>query len=303
MDVIMHEWKKRRLFLVLISALVALAVIIAALVLILGNRDAQNSGKTESSQWIPEGQLLVSDLYEGDRLIPEFDLPRNEYETAKFQKKNGLITYSDPAAKLGVDVSEHQENIDWEQVRAAGVDFAILRLGYRGHTEGLLYVDETFERNLENAEAAGIAVGVYFFSQATSKGEAEEEAEFVLTALGNKKPAYPVVFDWEQPFPSEEIPAEDLRAYNCTGEQVTSFAEAFCEKVKKAGLTPAVYFNKTMAYEFLDLEKLGAYDFWYAGYQDAPSLYYDFAMWQYTDSGEIPGIGNVDLNISFKTYQ
>lgn len=81
----------------------------------------KNPGKTESSQWIPEGQLLVSDLYEGDRLIPEFDLPRNEYETAKFQKKNGLITYSDPAAKLGVDVSEHQENIDWEQVKAAGV--------------------------------------------------------------------------------------------------------------------------------------------------------------------------------------
>ena len=103
-------------------------------------------------------------------MIPEFDLPRNEYETAKFQKKNGLITYSDPAAKLGVDVSEHQENIDWEQVKAAGVDFAILRLGYRGHTEGLLYVDETFERNLENAEAAGIAVGVYFFSRPLQRG-------------------------------------------------------------------------------------------------------------------------------------
>ena len=146
-------------------------------------------------------------------------------------------------------------------------------------------------------------MGVYFFSQAVTEEEAREEAAFVLDALEGKTIAYPVVFDWEPPIPSESLPAQDLRAYGMDGDQVSRFALAFCEKVAGAGYTPCVYTNKTMAYGFFDLELLGDYPLWYAEYQPAPSLYYHFDLWQYTDSAAVPGIpGEADVNICFVPY-
>lgn len=165
---------------------------------------------------------MVSDLYEGERYVPKFDYPLNEYDTEGFTEQNGFIQY--PGAVLGVDVSEHQGDIDWQAVRGAGVEFAILRVGYRGMTEGGLNVDATFEQNYQGAVDAGLQVGVYFFSQAVSEEEAREEANFVLQTLNGRELAYPVVFDWETPIPSEELPAEDLRAYDISGEEVTRFA-------------------------------------------------------------------------------
>ena len=146
-------------------------------------------------------------------------------------------------------------------------------------------------------------MGVYFFSQAVTEEEAREEAAFVLDALEGKTITYPVVFDWEPPIPSDSLPAQDLRAYGMDGDQVSRFALAFCEKVAEAGYTPCVYTNKTMAYGFFDLELLGDYPLWYAEYQPAPSLYYHFDLWQYTDSAAVPGIpGEADVNICFVPY-
>ena len=300
----MEETKKRKVFLLLISGLVALAVVAAAVVILLDSRGNEPKGaESGDSLFVPDDELLVNDIYEGQVLIPKFDIPVNEYDVKKFTEKDGLLRYDSPDARLGVDVSEHQGSIDWNAVKGAGVDFALLRLGYRGSTQGLLNVDETFEQNLQSAADAGLFVGVYFFSQAISEAEAEAEAEFVVDTLNGRKLAYPVIFDWEPPIPSEELPAEDLRAYEMTGKQVTSFAKAFCAKIKEAGYTPCMYTNKSMAYEFFNLEELKDYDLWYAEYQKAPSLYYDFRIWQYTESGKVPGIdGGVDLNICFEPY-
>lgn len=244
---------------------------------------------------------MVSDLYEGERYVPKFDYPLNEYDTEGFAEQNGFIQY--PGAVLGVDVSEHQGDIDWQAVRGAGVEFAILRVGYRGMTEGGLNVDATFEQNYQGAVDAGLQVGVYFFSQAVSEEEAREEANFVLQTLNGRGLAYPVVFDWETPIPSEELPAEDLRAYDISGEEVTRFALAFCQQIEKNGYTACVYTNKTMAYNTFNLEELKGYALWYAEYQPAPSLYYGFRLWQYSASGTVPGIsGSVDLNLCFEPY-
>ncbi len=297
----MKDIKRKQLYIISIFALIILAAIVSAAVILQGKGSQEGPGGN-NRQETPQGQLLVQDIYEGERLIPKFDLPKNQYDKEKFHEENGIITYSDLDAALGVDVSEYQGDIDWAQVKGAGVEFAILRLGHRGYTQGLMYVDEKFEKNLEEACAAGLQVGVYFFSQAITEAEAVAEADFVLETLGNRQLRYPVIFDWERPMPSESLPAKNLRAYQITGEQVTSFAAAFCRRIKDAGRIPAVYFNKTMAYELLDLSKLKDYDFWYAEYQSVPSLYYDFRIWQYTENGTIPGIGNVDLNICFKAY-
>ena len=247
--------------------------------------------------------MLVNDLYEGQRLVPDFDMDLNQYDTEKFVEENGFIRYQDGKAVAGVDVSEHQGTIDWQQVKDAGFEYAILRVGYRGMTEGGLNVDSTFEQNYQGATAAGLKVGVYFFSQAITQEEAREEAQYVLDTLDGRELDYPVVFDWEIPIPSEQLPAEDLRAYDISGEVVTAMAKAFCQEIRSNGYTPCVYTNKSMAYNTFNLEELKDFPLWYAEYQPAPSLYYHFQMWQYSASGTVPGIaGSADLNICFEPY-
>lgn len=298
--------QRKKLFFSLLGGLAALIVIIAGVVIALESGSPGSPGapgETFSGVSIPDGELLVSDLYEGETLIPEFDLPLNRYDKKKFVEKDGFLRYNDSNARLGVDVSEYQGDINWAEVKDAGIDFALLRLGYRGTTQGLLNLDEKFEQNFQGATDAGVFVGVYFFSQAVSESEARAEADFVIETLGGRKTAYPIVFDWEPPVPSDQLPAETLRAYDVKGTEATKFGAAFCERIKEAGYRPCVYTNKYMAYTFFDLDQWKDYDLWYAEYEKAPSLYYDFRIWQYTDAGTVPGIeGGVDVNICFKPY-
>ena len=282
------------------SAAVALVVVMVVVVISLVGGGGQGQEEESSGTGVPEGMVLVNDLYEGQRLVPDFDMDLNQYDTEKFVEENGFIRYQDGNAVAGVDVSEHQGTIDWQQVKDAGFEYAILRVGYRGMTEGGLNVDSTFEQNYQGATAAGLKVGVYFFSQAITQEEAREEAQYVLDTLDGRELDYPVVFDWEIPIPSEQLPAEDLRAYDISGEVVTAMAKAFCQEIQSNGYTPCVYTNKSMAYNTFNLEELKDYPLWYAEYQPAPSLYYDFQIWQYSASGTVPGIsGSVDLNLSF----
>ena len=268
-----------------------------------GNAVGELLLEESSGTGVPEGMVLVNDLYEGQRLVPDFDMDLNQYDTEKFVEENGFIRYQDGKAVAGVDVSEHQGTIDWQQVKDAGFEYAILRVAYRGMTEGGLNVDSTFEQNYQGATAAGLKVGVYFFSQAITQEEAREEAQYVLDTLDGRELDYPVVFDWEIPIPSEQLPAEDLRAYDISGEVVTAMAKAFCQEIQSNGYTPCVYTNKSMAYNTFNLEELKDFPLWYAEYQPAPSLYYHFQMWQYSASGTVPGIaGSADLNICFEPY-
>lgn len=296
----MESVQKKKIFLIALAVLLAVLLILGAVVLALES-GGPGGGTTFSGVEVPDNELLVDDLYEGETLIPKFDYPANNYETEKFQEENGIITYQSPNARLGVDVSEYQGNIDWHAVKTFGVDFAILRVGYRGLTQGMLYKDAKFDQNFDSATSAGLFVGAYFFSQAVTEAEAVAEADFVIEALDGRKLAYPVIFDWELPNSGDH--QENLRARGVTGEDATRFAIAFCERIKEAGLTPVIYTNKYQAYEFFDLSQWKDYDLWYAEYQKAPSMHYDFRLWQYTDKGEVPGIeGGVDLDICFKPY-
>lgn len=282
---------KRKLLLGIAAVALAVVAILAVVLLTVGREQEES-----------RGEITVSDVYEGEREIPRFKLEKNLYDIDKFKVIDGYLQYDDPAARLGVDVSEYQGDVDWEQVKAAGMDFAMLRIGYRGMTEGRLNPDESFERNFTGATDAGLFVGAYFFSQAVTEEEAVEEANYVISLLGGRKLAYPIVFDWEIPDPSAED-QEQFRVYGVTGEQITACSVAFCERIKEAGYTPMVYTNKHLAYEFFDMSQWQDYDLWYAEYQNKPSLYYAFRMWQYASDGTVPGIdGGVDLNICFKPY-
>lgn len=197
--------------------------------------------------------------------------------------------------RKGVDVSYYQGNIDWEKVKAAGYDFAFLRIGYRGYGEsGTLKADENFYTNIDAAQTAGLDVGVYFFAQAIDENEAVEEAEFVLAMLEGYELQLPVVYD------PEFIREDEARTDDVTGEQFTLNTIAFCEKIKEAGYEPMIYSNMVWEATLFDIEKLQEYPFWYADYEPVPQTPYEFSFWQYSETGSVDGIeGNVDLNVQF----
>ena len=197
--------------------------------------------------------------------------------------------------RKGIDVSEHQGDIDWSRVKAAGYDFAFLRIGYRGYGEqGTLCADAKFQQNIVNAHNAGIEVGIYIFSQAVNEEETLQEVELVLGQLQGHNLELPVVFD------PERIRDDTARTDNVTGEQFTKNTVLFCEKMKEAGYQPMVYSNMIWeAFEY-DLEALADYPIWYADYEPVPQTPYYFSFWQYSEKGSVDGIaGNVDLNVQF----
>lgn len=247
-------------------------------------------------------KIYLSDPVLGQIWLPVLaDVPECSHNAEQLVTRNGLTYYLENnqiSSTLGVDVSAHQGAIDWETVKAAGVDFAILRCGFRGYGSGALAVDEYFDRNIQGALAAGIEVGVYFYSQAISVEEAVEEAEMTLALIGDSPVTYPVVYDWEV------VPEDSARTDSVTVEMLTECTRAYCNTIKAAGLRPMVYQNKRTSLLKLDLPQLTGYDFWLAEYNDEATYFYDYRIWQYCSDGKIPGIsGDVDLNICFAPYQ
>ena len=227
------------------------------------------------------------------------DVPECPYDYSRLTEKNGYQYYTDESgdisSTLGIDVSRYQPEIDWQQVKASGIDFVMIRVGYRGYgEEGRLVEDECFRSHIGGALDAGLDVGVYFFSQAVNDEEAKEEARFVLERVKDYTLTYPVVFD------TEEIKDAEARTDGLSKEQFTRNCKVFCDAIKEAGYDTMIYANmKWMAFT-LDLSELAAYDFWYADYEPLPQCPYDFRMWQYTESGTVPGVGgNVDVNVWF----
>lgn len=226
------------------------------------------------------------------------NIPASAFAHEKFSLENGRIGYNDPSVSYmtGVDVSSFQGDINWDEVAADGIDFAIIRAGFRGYgTKGSIHTDDNAEKNITEANEAGLSVGVYFYSQAINTEEAIEEAEYVLDIIKKHKITAPVVFDWENE------PGVGMRTDNLDGTVLTDCAVAFCETIRNAGYMPAVYFNLTDAYVRYDLDRIKNYVFWYAQHEgEQPEFYYSYSIWQYSDSGRVDGIdGNVDLNICF----
>lgn len=253
-------------------------------------------GDEEPFEDLPEGEPVTFQF--GDMtLTPLEGMPLNPYDKDVFRlDEKGRMTYelNGRRARVGIDVSTHQKDIDWEAVAADGIEFAMLRLGHRGYSEGGLFMDQTFEQNLQEALGAGLDVGVYFFSQAVSPEEAEEEADYVLEVLNGQTLTFPIAFDWES------IPGDEARTDGLDGETMTRCAAAFCKRIQDAGYHPAVYFNQTQGYLHYDLRELTDYELWLAEYDPTPNFYYHFDLWQYSNTGRVDGIqGNVDLDLAF----
>lgn len=224
------------------------------------------------------------------------NVEKHDYKDDSFVHNGDRLSYEDDSNytyRLGVDVSEHQGYVDWQALKDSGFEFAFIRLGYRGYgQEGRICLDREFHRNIQNAQATGFDVGVYFFAQAVNEEEALEEANFVLQNLEGYTLQLPVVYD------PESILDDEARTDNVSGEQFTKNTEVFCSAVADAGYDPMIYANMLWEAFELDLEELSEYPLWYADYEPVPQTPYHFRFWQYTNQGQVHGItGNTDLNI------
>lgn len=227
------------------------------------------------------------------------EMEQNSYDTSKITEKSGLKEYTDEknriTGKVGVDISSSQGSVDWKKVKAAGIDFAIIRIGYRSYGEtSQLFLDENFAANMDGAKNAGLELGVYFFSQAITVEEAKEEAEFVRNQLGKYDIALPVMYH------PGVTNAEESRTKDKTPEQYQQDCKAFCDVLETAGYETAIYSDMEWMAFTLDMNEMKGYDFWYADYTEKPQNPYIFSVWKYTEEGSVDGIeGSVNLDLWF----
>ncbi len=226
-----------------------------------------------------------------------FGMDENE---DNFTFVDNRLVYKDDTgfvSSTGIDVSEHQGYIDWNEVGKDGIEYAFVRVGYRGYASGTIYLDGHFHDNMSGANDAGVPVGVYFFSGAKNEKEAVAEADYVLSQISD----YDV--DLEIAFDMEDVSGSDNRMKDLTVEERVAITKAFCDRIIEKGHKPLVYGNAKWFMERLELSEVIQYGVWYANW-DYYTWPYDVSYYQYTDGGKVEGIEtSVDLNISFKGYQ
>ncbi len=230
-------------------------------------------------------------------VIHTTSLSQCPYENENFtDNPDGTISYEDETytSLAGIDVSSHQSAIDWTAVAADGISFAIVRLGWRGYSQGELCKDELCLENLQAARDNGLLVGAYFYSQAVNPEEAQEEAELALEALDGFALDLPIYFDWEL------ATNAGSRSAAMDHSTLTECAKAFCSTIEAAGYEAGIYFYRSLGEDTYDMSTLSNYDFWLSQPASRPSFDLRFSIWQYTYEGQVDGIsGNVDLDIMF----
>ena len=240
------------------------------------------------------GVLLLAAVLAGILLLrPSAQPAANPLSPGDFRTVDGYVTCTAVPTRRGVDVSQYQEEVDWQQVREAGFDFAFVRIGYRGNTTGELYADDLAQQHLTGAKEAGLDVGVYFYSQAVQPEEAAEEAQWCLDFLDGAELDLPVVYDWEWA-------GEGTRTASMDRDTLTECARTFCDAIDAAGYRSMLYFNSHVSRDLLDLKALADHPFWFAQYREAMDFAYKVDFWQYTETGTVPGIqGKVDIDLMF----
>ena len=281
---------------------------------------------------LPDGNLIGSNGWKEDAGSKYFAHDNGYLYTNQFitfgptvqyycDNEGRATLYEFNGVRKGIDVSEYQKWIDWDSVKASGIEFAMIRVGYRGWGSGAIIEDKYFERNIREAKRVGLKVGVYFYSGAINTSEAIEEAQFVINKVRNYSLDYPIAFDFE------DFENTESRYYKLDKNQRTDISIAFLDTVKRYGYTPMIYGNPNYFNNerYFDTSRLVTqYKVWLAHYYWADSArnqYSDFVnflasgkktgysyenkqgiidMWQFSSEGIISGInGRVDLNLSY----
>ena len=229
-------------------------------------------------------------------------LTKNTFDSTKMEEKAGLKRYMENGKKIsyvGVDISKQTGSVNFRSLKAAGVDYVMIRVGGRGYSTGQISLDDDFKEHIEGAIAEELDIGIYFYSQAISPEEAVQEASFVIQNLEPYRAhiKYPVAIDMEF------VANDEARIDGLSREDRNNVTIAFLEAVKGAGYVPMVYGDKEWLIKEVDLTKLQNYDIWLAQEADIPDYPYQYAMWQYSTKGVVNGIkGDANLNICFIGY-
>lgn len=252
-----------------------------------------HSAHAEEESFLKETPIEEEETEPEETIEPTIPPEANPYNKYDFQySRDNYLLCTRQDSYPGVDVSAFQGKIDWQQVADSGIRFAMIRLGFRGYgSKGTLVEDEYAKQNLKGASEAGLYVGAYFFSQATSIQEVQGEIDFMLKTLGDHELNMPIVLDWE-------VPTSDSRTVNVDRRTLTDCLRYFCDEMTLRGFHPMVYFNWGQAARMIHLNELEDFPFWLALYQDRMTFPYRVEMWQYTCTGRVPGIETeVDIDV------
>jgi len=275
------------------------AVGLLACITMLCGLGACSFGKSAVSADPHAGLVEAANGKGGTIWVPKYDeLAVSNFKAGEFAGDGSYIDYtgSEYTALRGIDVSEHQNEINWQSVKNDGVQFAMIRVGYRGYKQGSLATDAYFKKNIEGALGAGIRVGVYFFSQALNAEEGKAEAQYLLEQIKGYDVTMPIFFDWER-----VANVGETRVDGIGGAAITEACLAFCKEIKAAGYETGVYFYRSLGYYEYQLDKLGDLLFWVGAPGQSPDFYYKHTFWQYSASGTVSGISAAtDLDLYFE---
>ncbi len=289
----MKHTSQYKMLLFSVIQLVAFAMILATMLSACGGELPEVSGTKETTT--ETTAETTTEATTGATTVPEEtrELKGNPYLADDFYKENGFLHCSATKTAVCIDISNYQGDVNWKKVKAAGVDYVILRAGFRGYgSAGNIVADASVEKNYLGAREAGLKVGFYFFSQAKTVKEGQEEARFVLDMVKDWQVDLPIACDWEY--------KENYRVSGMSKAAATNCVKAFCETVEDAGYQSMFYCTDVTAFQKLDLQELRQFGIWYADYQSFLGFDYQVDMWQYSEKGKVSGIsGNVDLNLIF----
>lgn len=229
-------------------------------------------------------------------------LTKNTLDFTKMEDKAGLKRYMENGRKtsyVGVDISKHTGSVSFPRIKAAGIDYVMIRLGSRGYSTGQITLDENFKENIEGAIEAQLDIGVYFYSQAITQDEAIQEANFVVQNLEPYRAhiKYPIAFNMGF------VSNDKSRIEGLSREDKTAVTSSFMEGIRAAGYVPMIYGDKEWLIKEIDMTKLQDFDVWLSQEEEIPDYPYRYSMWQYNTDGVVNGIdGGADLNICFINY-
>lgn len=280
--------KEKRLTKILLAVTVAMAALVFGLLLWLASVWKQGVQAVQPPA-LPGPEMLFDAQLEQMQPV-QYYIPPNPYKAEDFARVGEYLQCVTDRSIVGIDVSKYQGWIDWEQVKAAGVEFVMIRVGGRGYgAAGNMFADDYAYQNYLGAKAAGLKVGAYFFSQAVSVDEAVEEAVMALSLTEGWSLDLPIAYDWE-------YISETARTANVDTRMLTDYARAFCETVTSGGKEAMIYVCPWFGVPYLD--EITQYPQWLARYTDQMDYKRRFDMWQYSCTGKVPGItGDVDLNL------
>ena len=245
--------------------------------------------------------LVVSPTGEEEWVLINPYLKKNTYDLTRFTARDNLMHYYENGRQssfVGIDINEYNDEVNFPGLKEEGIDFVMLRAGVRGYESGSILQDKALADNLVKAKEAGIRIGLYFSSQAITREEAVEEAEFCLNFAREAALTYPIAYVLE------DTQGTSSRAQNLRKDERTNNAAAFCEAIRTAGFVPMIYGDKFFLLKQIDLARLSDYEIWYSDASDLPDYPYQYSMWQYSQTASLKNAkGVLDLNICFVNYE